>query len=857
MRLRSVLTLGIITALLCSSFAATALFTTGGTSNGPSSSYSSGLAFGNVAILPNGTVSGTASVAVSHTAGSNLYSLTEGYVGNLTIERSGAIFNGDGFSIANVSSTFGLSVVNISNANNVEFLGTTILASKVTDLSFYNTTNDKASYLTMLTNTSGVVVGAKTSYINVSNSLISDNLTGQYAPVYSGTASGAAGPFATNNVSFYNLSVVENLSNAPSGYPPAFAIASPYTTLEASSITEMGQSGVGIGDLANNTKIDNNHIFLMKSGIGIENGLSQPSGAGALGHVLLNNTVDGNNIIFNNSTSFSVETGVFSNSQGSITNNVINGNLAFGLTGIAQFAPNSKISHNFVNVSGAALAQGIAVFNSSISVLNNVVFVNSTGQSDGITGQNQTGHNLNEVLVENNTVSTNGTESYGISALSYSLSNSSVSGNNIETQGPTSYGIIMSGNYTNVTHNNLFDRSTPGGSIANAAGIVYGISGSNINVNIANNEVHTSADNYSFGLYLLNSNQSSVSNNHVLQNVTQTTLNSSMLNLVYANHTLVTGNTFSAGENYTTFATYMIYSQNDTFTNNIFSGTSDLFNFSESGNNLFYHNNFLKYNEYGKSVNSTGNRFNLSYPVAGNYWGTSPALADKYSGPGQNLSGSDGIGDSPLTTTVGVDHYPLVYQWMEPSVTFTESGLPTGQMWTVVFNGVSYSSTNQTLRFSIVNGTYQNYSYTAEGTSLYYVQNTNGTADYSGSNLSLNVKFVHWAYLNGSVSPSTYTLYLNGTAVVYNSTSFNTTIRAGSYELEITSSGYSTYYENFTVSANQTEHINVNLTSNTPANGSNNSSIPRRDLYYAAGGVVAVVVVAAGAFTLRRRNIGK
>jgi len=56
------------------------------------------------------------------------------------------------------------------------------------------------------------------------------------------------------------------------------------------------------------------------------------------------------------------------------------------------------------------------------------------------------------------------------------------------------------------------------------------------------------------------------------------------------------------------------------------------------------------------------------YPFGGNFW-SDYHVTDRYCGPGQNLTGSDGIGDTPYQvghdTSVfpgggGIDRYPLV-----------------------------------------------------------------------------------------------------------------------------------------------------------------------------------------------------
>jgi parallel beta-helix repeat protein len=77
-------------------------------------------------------------------------------------------------------------------------------------------------------------------------------------------------------------------------------------------------------------------------------------------------------------------------------------------------------------------------------------------------------------------------------------------------------------------------------------------------------------------------------------------------------------------------------------------------------NNTFYHNNFID-NFYAQvtAENST-NTWDNGYPSGGNYWSNYTGV-DEESGPGQNLTGSDGIGDTPYTINANnTDRYPLM-----------------------------------------------------------------------------------------------------------------------------------------------------------------------------------------------------
>jgi parallel beta-helix repeat protein len=81
---------------------------------------------------------------------------------------------------------------------------------------------------------------------------------------------------------------------------------------------------------------------------------------------------------------------------------------------------------------------------------------------------------------------------------------------------------------------------------------------------------------------------------------------------------------------------------------------------SETDNmNVIYHNNFIN-NMYQVTCYSTPNMWDDGYPSGGNYWSDYTGV-DVYSGPNQNETGSDGVGDkSYVINTDNTDRYPLM-----------------------------------------------------------------------------------------------------------------------------------------------------------------------------------------------------
>jgi len=100
--------------------------------------------------------------------------------------------------------------------------------------------------------------------------------------------------------------------------------------------------------------------------------------------------------------------------------------------------------------------------------------------------------------------------------------------------------------------------------------------------------------------------------------------------------------------------------------NNIISGNTikETFNgiwFSGGSNNRIYHNNFINVPTDCYCPPST--TLDAGYPLGGNYYQSiydGYNGADLFSGPFQNETGSDGIGDTPYNNTYVVDNYPLM-----------------------------------------------------------------------------------------------------------------------------------------------------------------------------------------------------
>ena len=207
--------------------------------------------------------------------------------------------------------------------------------------------------------------------------------------------------------------------------------------------------------------------------------------------------------------------------------------------------------------------------------------------------------------------------------------------------------------------------------------------------------------------------------NSKIENVT-TSNTGHAIRLQHSDNNIIANNNLSNNGN----GILLYYSNNNTLANNVannvsFNNTAGIF-LMGSGNNTLMENT-VSYNERGLSLAPSDankiygnaifhnnfinniievwrqsalpfNEWDNGYPSGGNYWSDYVAVAnDTYSGPFQNETGSDGIGDTAYVVYANnTDHYPLMYPWGTPplpSYTLTVYSSPTGVTFTV--NGVS------------------------------------------------------------------------------------------------------------------------------------------------------------------------
>ncbi len=189
------------------------------------------------------------------------------------------------------------------------------------------------------------------------------------------------------------------------------------------------------------------------------------------------------------------------------------------------------------------------------------------------------------------------------------------------------------------------------------------------------------AANNSWGVYLWSSNGTVVSDNKITNNHqvgiavglssnnnaisgNEVTLNGDVGVYLYSSSSsnTVSGNTI-ASDNFGIML-YTSSSGNAFFGNSITDTVVTGISFYSSSSNTFYHNNLVN-NAWQAYSNDSTNAWNDGYPSGGNFWSDYidgyPAGVDSFSGPYQNVTGSDAIGDTPYVIDANNrDNYPFM-----------------------------------------------------------------------------------------------------------------------------------------------------------------------------------------------------
>jgi len=164
------------------------------------------------------------------------------------------------------------------------------------------------------------------------------------------------------------------------------------------------------------------------------------------------------------------------------------------------------------------------------------------------------------------------------------------------------------------------------------------------------------------GLLFAYTSDSKVTRNDVTSNHVGIDLISSNYNIIFQNNITENGQRHVFGDG---ICLAMDSSRNIIFGNNVLNNYHGI-SLWESSDNSIYHNYFIN-NTHQVYVNSGyENIWDDGYPSGGNYW-SDYTVVDSLSGPYQNETGGDGIGDTPYIIDVNnQDNYPLMEPWSPP-----------------------------------------------------------------------------------------------------------------------------------------------------------------------------------------------
>jgi parallel beta-helix repeat protein len=291
-------------------------------------------------------------------------------------------------------------------------------------------------------------------------------------------------------------------------------------------------------------------------------------------------------------------------------------------------------------VANCNLNAGILLFSSNSNIIENNSISNSRV---GIYLRSFSSSNL----IANNTVYSNGYA--GINLFSW-CSNNIIYNNSVYSN--YDFGILV--------ESSCDSNTVASSSIYNSSrGLKLTEASSNT---IINNYIHS---NSVYGVRLYSSSDSNtIANNYIVRNNYGILLWDSPSNNTIENNTC----SFNNWE-----GIKLELSSSNTITNNTCSFNKVGISISFSTDNKIYYNNIIANSDQALDTSNNGNQWDNGYPSGGNFW-SDYNKSDDFSGPGQNIPGSDGIGDMPYEIdTDSRDNYPLMKRSgtnFEPTASF-------------------------------------------------------------------------------------------------------------------------------------------------------------------------------------------
>jgi parallel beta-helix repeat protein len=479
-----------------------------------------------------------------------------------------------------------------------------------------------------------------------------------YVGIVNSTNISVRGLNVTNNVQgvllAYDSGCVIESMNALNNMYGIFLYSSKHNTLVGNTVTSEGDRGIEIISSSNNSVGDN---AITKNEIGIGLWLSAENNTisgnavsnGRMGPGLYldsstGNTISNNALVNNNQGIY-----LYNSGSNALRNNDMAGNsYNFGVYGASlsdyvndvdtSNAVNGKQVYYRINqhdqqvpasVGYVAIVNSTRILVNDLSLSNNeqgVLFAYTTGSTiTNVTASD----NYNDIYLwdsNSNIVRGSNIENSGFDGIGlYYSERNTIAGNTVTN---TAIGIdITASPHNSVDSNTVF---------GNIVGVLLYYSSDNM---VISNKV-SGDDRGLAGIALSGATRTTIRRNKVANNTSF--IGAGVYLEWFSNDNTILQNTVSDNHYGISMGYWGLYGLGD-----------------QSNNNTIYHNNFIKNAKQALSLNSV-NIWDNGYPSGGNHW-SDYAGVDFYSGPHQNETGSDGMGDTPYTIDPNnVDRYPFI-----------------------------------------------------------------------------------------------------------------------------------------------------------------------------------------------------
>jgi parallel beta-helix repeat protein len=471
-------------------------------------------------------------------------------------------------------------------------------------------------------------LGSKIQPANAQNTTIYINSDGSVSP--------PSAPIST--VDNFTYTLTGNISSTNDG----IVVERSNIVIDGNGYTvQLSQTGNNANGLSliglSNVTVKNTSICDFWTGIYLDSS----NGDNISGNNLTANGIDG---IFLNSSSNNSITGnafngcglsVWSSYENYVENNAVNGKPLVYLEGQKNYTVSDAGQVILVRCDSIRV-QNLNLSSVDYGVLARVQLLET---NNSIVSQNTIANSANAIWLNcssNNSITGNIiTANSGNAIWLNCASNNSITGNNITNNW---YGIALepSSNNNSINGNNIANNWFSGIDLEYSSN--DGIGGNNITANNG------------YGIYLDRSSNNGISGNDITEN------NYYGIGLgPSSNNNSISGNNVTANKGY---GISIGSSGNSIIGNTIANNKGGIYLIYS--NNSIYHNNFVDNSPQVIIAPLSANTWDDGYPSGGNYWSDYNGT-DHYTGQYQNITGSDGIGDTPYVIDANnTDNYPLM-----------------------------------------------------------------------------------------------------------------------------------------------------------------------------------------------------